>query len=171
MENRYVIGKNIETKIITEDKLNILLDFQREIIDKMQNKEWFTPLTKEEFLIPLQDKDNDYIFTYKKEVIGMLVLTCNIKEVLEEYKLPKGDYMLIDSIMIKDNYRGYGLQRQLLKYAYNKALEQKVDGLVATVHPDNIYSLNNFLKEGYQILHTLQIHGGKRHVMIKYIDK
>ena len=59
MENRYVIGKNIETKIITEDKLNILLDFQREIIDKMQNKEWFTPLTKEEFLIPLQDKDND----------------------------------------------------------------------------------------------------------------
>lgn len=169
MKNKYVIGKNVEKHIITENEINIMLDFQKEIIDNMPIKEWFKPLKEEEFLTPLKDQGNDYIFTYKKEVIALLVLTCNIEDILKDYKLPEGNYMLIDSIMVKENFRGYGLQRQMLKLAYKKAKEQKQDGLVATVHPDNIYSLNNFLKEGYQILHTLTLHGGIRYVMIKYI--
>ena len=77
--------------------------------------------------------------------------------------------MLIDSIMVKDKYRGYGLQQQMLKYAYDRASKLGMDGLVATIHPDNKYSINNFIKDNYRLLHVLNIHGGKRNVMIKNI--
>ena len=70
--------------------------------------------------------------------------------------------LLIDSIMIKDEFRGHKLQKQILKFLYNRAKELKVNGLVATVHPNNKYSLNNLLSENYKIIKELTIHNGKR---------
>ncbi len=107
----------------------------------------------------------------QKELIGIIILTCFIPNILKKYKLPNGNYMLVGSIMVKDKYRGYGLQSQMLEYANKRAQDLKMDGLVATVHPDNIYSLNNFLNEGYQILHVLNIYGGIRNVMIKKLTR
>lgn len=159
--------ENIDIHVIDKNELDKLILFQKEIIDNMNNKEWFVPLTEEEFLTPIEGKDNAYFFTYDNEIIGLLVLTCDIPDVLEEYKLPKGDYMLIDSVMVKDEYRGYGLQREMLKFAYDRARMLNMDGLVATIHPDNLYSLNNFYLEDYKLLHKLKIHGGPRDVVIK----
>lgn len=104
---------------------------------------------------------------YNSIIIGLLVLSCNIPDILMKYKLPSDNYMLIDSIMIKEEYRGHGLQRQLLKFAYKRAIDLNMDGLVATIHPDNKYSLNNFFEEGFGILHTLKIHGVTRRIVIK----
>ena len=167
MKTKYMIGKNIDIHIINNKELDILMNFQKEIIDNMSNKEWFVPLTEEEFLTPINGKDNAYFFKFNDEIIGLLVLTCDIPDVLEEYQLPNKNYMLIDSIMVKDEYRGYGLQRQMLRFAYERALKLGMDGLVATIHPDNKYSLDNFIKEEYELLHVLTIHGGTRNIMIK----
>ena len=75
--------------------------------------------------------------------------------------------MLIDSVMVKDEYRGFGLQQQMLDFAYERAIKLGVDGLVASIHPDNRYSMDIFIKQKYELLHVLTIHGGKRNVMIK----
>ena len=159
--------ENITLHVIEKNELDKLLLFQKSIIDKMKYKEWFVPLTEEEFLTPIEGRDNAYFFTYNNEIIGLLVLSCDIPDVLEEYRLPKGDYMLIDSVMVKDEYRGFGLQQQMLDFAYERAIKLGVDGLVASIHPDNRYSMDNFIKQKYELLHVLTIHGGKRNVMIK----
>ena len=135
----------------------------------MKNKEWFVPLTKEEFLTSIEGRCNTYFFTYNQQVIGLLVLTCDIPEILKSYKLPQGNYMLIDSIMVKDEYRGQGLQRKILQFAQKQAEKLKMNGLVATVHPDNIYSLNNFVHEDYKVINRLNIHGGQREILLKEI--
>lgn len=165
------IEKNVTIKKIKEEEIKIVLDFQKEIIDNMEHKEWFVPLTKEEFLTPIRGEDNVYVFIYNNIIIGLLVLTCNISEILKDYELPSTNYMLIDSIMVKEGYRGYGLQRQLLNFAYKRAFDLNMDGLVATIHPDNKYSLNNFLNDNYNILHTLTIHGGTRKIVVKNVEK
>ncbi|MBR3209824.1 MAG: GNAT family N-acetyltransferase [Bacilli bacterium] len=77
--------------------------------------------------------------------------------------------MLIDSIMVKDEYRGQGLQRKMLQFAQKQAEKLKMNGLVATVHPDNIYSLNNFVHEDYKVINRLNIHGGQREILLKEI--
>ena len=169
MNTKYVIGKNIDTHVINNKELGILIKFQKEIIDNMSNKEWFVPLTEEEFLASIDGRDNAYFFKYNEEIIGLLVLTCDIPDVLEEYQLPNKNYMLIDSVMVKDEYRGYGLQRQMLRFAYERASKLEMNGLVATIHPDNKHSLDNFVKEDYELLHVLTIHGGTRNIMIKNV--
>lgn len=167
MKNKLIIGKDIDIRIQKKEDLNTILSFQKNIIDNMTNKEWFVPLTKEEFLTPIDGNDNAYLLYNKEEIVGLLVLTCNIEDILKEYHLPKGNYMLIDCIMVKEKYRGHGLQREMLKFAYKRATNLHMDGLVATIHPDNKYSLDNFLEEGYKILHVSVVHGGTRNIMIK----
>ena len=80
------IEKNVTIKKIKEEEIKIVLDFQKEIIDNMEHKEWFVPLTKEEFLTPIRGEDNVYVFIYNNIIIGLLVLTCNISEIFILFK-------------------------------------------------------------------------------------
>ena len=164
-----MIDKNIKIEIVTEERLNEVLNFQKEIIDNMNRKDFFCPLTEEEFLTPMKKQDNVYFLKYNTEIIGLFVATCNIPDVLKEYQLKNNNVMLIDSIMIKEEYRGNKLQIKILNYLYNRAKELKLDGLVATIHPENTYSLNNFINNGYKIINTLHIHGGIRNIVFKKI--
>lgn len=104
---------------------------------------------------------------HNDELIGLAVVTCDIPEVLKEYNIKDSNMMLIDSIMIKQEYRGHHLQRQILKLLEKRARELNLDGLVTTVHPDNIYSKNNFVNSGYDIGHLALLHGGDRLVFVK----
>lgn len=167
MNNKYIIGENIDISAVSLDELNKVLLFQKEIIDNMVNKDWFVPLTEEEFIAALVGRDNVYFLLYKDEIIGLFVLTCDVPKVLADYKLPDSNYMLIDSIMIKEEYRGYGLHKQILQYAYERARRLKMNGLVASVHPDNKYSLYNFIASGYEFFNVLIVHGGMRNIYIK----
>ena len=164
-----MIDNNIKIEIVTEDKITKVLKFQKEIIDNMNRKDFFCPLNKEEFLTPMKTLDNVYFLKYNNEIIGLFVATCNIPNVLKEYQLSNNNVMLIDSIMIKEEYRGNKLQAKILKYLYDRAKELKLDGLVATIHPENKYSLNNFLDDGYKIINTLNIHGGIRNIVFKKV--
>lgn len=139
------------------------------IIDEMENKEFFTPLTIKEFTTPINGRDNAYILTHNGEMMGLAVATCDIPEVLEEYNLPKGNYMLIDSIMISREYRGSNLLKQLIDFLYERASKLKVDSLVATVHPSNTYSLNPFYDKEFKLMHILKIHGGPRCILVKEV--
>lgn len=170
MERALIINQNGSIKSISEKEIDIASYIQRSIFNTMDSKHWYAPLRWAEFLTPIKGTDGTYLLVYQGEIIGLFVLTCNIPDVLSEYKLPSSNYMLIDSVMIKEGYRGHGLQRQILKFVYDRAIDLKMNGLVSTVHPDNKYSLNNFILEDYKILHKLIIHGGIRNVMIKSID-
>ena len=87
MNSKYMIGENVNVHIINNNELETVLNFQKEIIDNMPNKDWFVPLTKEEFLTPINGRDNAYFFIHNQQIIGLFVLTCDIPDILKEYKL------------------------------------------------------------------------------------
>ena len=62
-----MIDKNIKIEIVTEERLNEVLKFQKEIIDNMNRKDFFCPLTEEEFLTPMKKQDNVYFLKYNTE--------------------------------------------------------------------------------------------------------
>ncbi|MCC8027921.1 MAG: GNAT family N-acetyltransferase [Clostridium sp.] len=86
----------------------------------------------------------------------------------------KGEALLrcahMDSMAVKPAFRGRRLQARLL--AHGEAyLSSSRSYLFGTVHPDNTYSLNNFLKLGYKILTTTQKYGSlPRHILYKDIS-
>ena len=71
-------------------------------------------------------------------------------------------------IIVKKEYRGYGLQQKMLNI-----IEKNVKNTIinATVSPLNSYSLNNFLKCGYKILTEKKMYGGyNRMIVYKLIN-
>lgn len=85
----------------------------------------------------------------------------------EEERLQK--VLCMDSVAVHPDYRGRGLQRQLLESA-----EQELQGkgeryLMCTIHPENTFSLNNALRLGYEIRKTMPKYGSVRHLLCKKI--
>lgn len=75
----------------------------------------------------------------------------------------------MDSVAVDPDYRGLGLQQKLME-----AAEESVTGagkriLLCTIHPDNRYSLNNALQQGFTIQKKLEKYGSIRYILRKNI--
>lgn len=87
---------------------------------------------------------------------------------LNESELLKVAYM--DSLAVSPDFRGRGLQYALMAQGEQILAGTPFCHLMGTVHPDNIYSLNNFLKLGYKIVTTTYKYGSlPRNIMYKQI--
>ena len=69
--------------------------------------------------------------------------------------------------MIKKEYRGSKLQQQIVRLLDNQISLFNLRGVVATVHPNNIWSLNNLLECDYKEINRITIHGGERIILFK----
>lgn len=88
---------------------------------------------------------------------------------LEPRELDKAAHM--DSLAVRPGFRGRGLQYQLMAHGEQYLRTASYCHLMGTVHPDNRYSLGNFLKLGYRIAATTEKYGGlPRHVLYKSIS-
>lgn len=75
----------------------------------------------------------------------------------------------MDTAAVHPDYRGFGLQSHLVQIA-----EQELSGcgkriLLSTVHPENSFSLNNMLKQGYQIRKRVGKYSSERLILRKDI--
>ena len=71
--------------------------------------------------------------------------------------------------MVREAYRGNSLQFYLGMLIEQYAVNAGVGLICATVHPKNIYSVNNLLKLGYTYNCTLKKYGAKRDLYFKFI--
>ena len=85
---------------------------------------------------------------------------------LEEKDLLRVAHM--DSVVILPQFRGHGLQYKLIGKAEEViAAETDYHILMATVHPDNKYSLNNVMAHGYEVAAEALKYGGYRRYIMK----
>ena len=75
----------------------------------------------------------------------------------------------MDSAAVHPDYRGQGLQKRLMQEAekYIRAAGNRI--LLCTVHPDNLFSLNNVLNQGYVIIMKKEKYGSVRYLLRKDI--
>lgn len=66
----------------------------------------------------------------------------------------------MDTVAILPDYRGYGLQTLLMQSAEDNLRQSGIQTLLCTVHPNNSYSLNNVIKQGYRVVKTTLKYGG-----------
>ena len=75
---------------------------------------------------------------------------------------------VMDSTAVGSAYRGHGLQGRMLDVAEQMIDREMFPYLMCTVHPENIYSLHNMEKHGYEVKKTTECYGGlKRHILLK----
>jgi GNAT superfamily N-acetyltransferase len=94
--------------------------------------------------------------------IGMLyVPQCLEEDHFHDLDLP-GSYKSANQklFLVREGYRGLGLQRQLIREVESISIARGYNLLCTTVAPNNIFSINNFLKEGYVYAKTEMKYGG-----------
>lgn len=75
----------------------------------------------------------------------------------------------MDTSAVHRDYRGRGLQRKMVHTAEEELSGQGKRILLCTVHPENRYSLNNMLNQGYTIQKRVEKYGSERFVLRKDI--
>lgn len=151
----------------------------------MNNPEWFMDDDLEYIAehighVPLRKEDQGFIIKAVTNVDGqekiagffMVAFPGNIEKNLGHHIGLEGAELLkvahMDSVVILPQFRGYGLQSKLILAVENVILEETdYHILMATVHPDNKYSLNNMLKHGYEVAAEALKYGGFRRYIIK----
>lgn len=73
-----------------------------------------------------------------------------------------GDYRSANQklFLVREGYRGQGLQQKLIREIEKVAIARGFNLLCTTCDPNNEFSINNFLKEGYVYAKTEEKYGG-----------
>ena len=135
-----------------------IMELQKGIVDNLSNKNLYAPTDKNEFITYIENGAHILgVVTMKDELIAMGVyVKFGYNECNYGYDLDiKGDELLmvgqIESTVVKEEYRGNGLQRIVCSKLEEVAKDENIRIIGATVAPENICSLSNFKKLGYTV--------------------
>lgn len=166
---------------IEPEALLSVLACMNEIYQNLPEKSWFS-MDPQEDLIRYMTVSG---FGLKAEAIGedgtknlAAVFVARTSDLSEENL---GSYLNLDDsqlslvahmeiAMVRSAYRGYGLQKKLMEAAEEHLRSSGFHWLMGTAHPDNVYSVHNFQKLGYEIIIEALKYGGlRRYIFCKKI--
>ena len=164
---------DIGIRKIEMDEVNKYLAFLHEVKAMMEEDEWFF-LDPDEEVYEMMEQDAMGIWL-AEEGERIAAVFCVVYPELRPFNLgydlafSEADLKRVvhmDTAAVHPDYRGQGLQHRMMLHA-----EQELGGriLMCTIHPDNCYSLNNVLKQGYAIEKKTEKYGSIRYVLRKEI--
>lgn len=71
----------------------------------------------------------------------------------------------MESAAVRPDAAGNGMMRALLAEAEKEAARRQIRYLMATAHPDNLFSRNNLEKQGFEVLTETLKYGGRRRLV------
>lgn len=162
----------------SEKDLPEIIELFKKVISTT-NPEWFCT-TKEKIQSSILNPNSfPIIVKHKGKIVGFGVA---IRTPNQTYPLcqdlynancniPKGNYAGIHNIFIDPDYRGLGLQKAIINTLCREIAFYNTDVVIATVHPDNIFSVNNFINTGFVMANNkpLDKYNSKRNYWIKII--
>ena len=160
MQDKFLIKKLDSTYI------SAMLDLQDEVIGKLDNPDILRKNTIDT-LSPCFDPPSLVLGAFCDDLFvafGILYYAGDDHENLA-YSLDAHDdlytYANIKVVIVKDGYRGHGLQKTFIRDFEKYAKTIGVNTLLSTVSPDNMYSCRNLEQCGYISVKRLKKYGGK----------
>ena len=156
-----------------------IYEVQNVVIDNFKENEkgYFLPFKEESYLRIVNDPINDgeiYGAFLEDKMIALIFLSVsNRMEKIKSF-IPgiEGKCADIDGVIVLPEYRGNGLQKKLVNYLEDRAVEKGIDNIVAEVTFGNNFSLNNLQELGYEIKTWYQYNENiKRYILLKRLGK
>lgn len=146
--------------------MSSMLELQEEVIRKLDNPDILRRNT-EDTLSPCFDPPSLVLGAFCDDLFvafGILYYAGDDHENLA-YSLDKHNdlysYANIKVVIVKDGYRGHGLQQTFIRNFEEYAKTIGVKTLLSTVSPDNVYSCRNLEQCGFMSVKHLKKYGGK----------
>ncbi len=176
---KYIRNQNIKIRKCTTNDVDEIYKIQNIIIDNFEEEEkgYFLPFKKETYLRILNDPINDgeiYGAFVDDKMIAWIFLSVSnrmkeLKQMIPNLEERCAD---IDGVVVLQEYRGYGLQKTLVKYLEEKAKEKGIRNIIAEVTFGNIYSLKNLKDLGYKEKTWYEKDENiKRYILLKKLDE
>lgn len=158
----------------TEADLEGFIELLTEVREGMEQKDWFFLDPPEVFREMMEEGVMDlWVAMDGERMAGALdILYPAYEDYNYGYDLGFDREQLLkvvnmDTAAVRSDYRGRGIQGRLLEAAEHWLTGQGERYLLCTIHPDNRFSLDNALKQGYKIEKTGPKYGSVRHFLSK----
>lgn len=164
-------------RIVKKEEINKVMKLQEKIMSWLENTDLYAPSTEIEFIESVEGAGDILgCFNERNELIAMgCYCIRGIGKDNYGYDINlEGEKLLktaqIESTVVHKDYRGNKLQNIICDEIEAFAIKDNMEILMATVSPDNPYSLNTFLKNGFIVKKEKLKYGGlKRAILEKNI--
>lgn len=149
--------------------LNKYILFKEHVKNHMKYPDWLGDFSKEELLIMLQNGCKIWVYYFHLKAVCSMMLIPATKKSLLKFGLNLNEKEVVDygPMFVNPTYVGNGLQYQMLKELDDYCTKLGYKYAVCTVHPDNIYSINNLLKDHFEFKNQKEFKRGVRNVYVK----
>ena len=148
----------IEYKKIGQDQRKKVEKLSEKIINGLERKEFFIPITKDEFDDMFDEEKSIIYAAYAgNKIVGVARMSLkqidndNIKKELglENNKTTKfGKYLVLNE------YRNQGIMKQLLKRLIEESKKLNYEYVIILAHPENVQSNNSIKHIGAELVKT-----------------
>ena len=155
----------------------MMADIIEKVWEDIVNKEWFVADDKDYTTRILKEENGLGYKAVEKDsgtVAGIFIVSLpgmreeNLGRDIELAKEELGKVAHMESVAILPSYRGNGLQYALMQQGESDLRKMGYRYLMCTVHPDNSYSRNNVIRQGYEAVLTKEKYGGYiRDILLK----
>ena len=154
--------------------LDRYIEYREEVKSNMQYPEWLGDFTKEDLKELLSSGTKIWIYYLDNDfVCSMMSIPSSEKDMIK-FGLDFDYREVIDygPMFVNPKYVGNNLQYQMLKYLDGYVKSKGYRTAIGTIHPNNIYSINNLIKDGFVLTGKRDFKRGPRNIYVKkLIDK
>ena len=157
--------KNIKENI----DLDVYIKFRESVKSSMPYPDWLGDFTKEELSIMIEKGTTIWMFYSKTIPVCSMMLIPSSKKALEKFELNLDYHTVVDygPMFVNNDFIGNGLQLQMLKFLDEYASKKGYEYAICTVHPENIYSYQNLIKDNFSLVKEKKFSRGIRNIYIK----
>ena len=161
LEDLRFINENVD--------LDKYIVFREEVKKHMEHPEWLGDFNKEDLVTMLNTGSKIWVYYLDNDPVCSMMLIPADQRSLDKFEL-KLDYMEVADygpMFVNPKYVGNGLQYQMLIELddYCKQLGYKY--AAGTIHPDNIFSIRNLVKDDIEYKNTKTFTRGIRNIYVK----
>lgn len=141
--------------------------------ENMKYPEWLGDFSKEDLVFLLNNKSKIWMYYLNDEFVCSMMIIPTDRKSLTNFKIGLKSEEVIDygPIFINPKYIGNSLQYQMLEELDKYCLKGGYKYAISTVHPDNIYSINNLVKDKFINIDNINLKRGKRNIYLKCLEK
>lgn len=162
-----------DLKCVSENvNLDDYLKLYKYVKDNMEHPEWLGTFERDEIIDILANGGKIWLYYNNNDLVcSQFYIPASNKSLRKHYiEYDESITGSLGPIMVSPDYIGNGLQYEMMK-AFDRYCNDIGKKYIFTkVHADNIYSINNILKDGYIKTDTYESERGLNNAYIKKIE-
>lgn len=145
------------------------IKFKELVKQNMKYPEWLGDFTKDDLINMLNSNCIIWVYYLNDESVCSMMLIPSSEESINKFGVSLNYKEVIDygPMFVNHKYVGNKLQYQMLKELDEYSLKLGYKYAIGTIHPDNIYSINNLLADEFKLIGTKEFKRGIRNIYLK----